>query len=86
MAYDQTRDSSLGMLDVSHLFEPSITYLALRKETYLRQYLTAFIEMYAPHLDCALANNALDITRISNDVLLLPTHGRSCSMAAKRFC
>ncbi len=43
MAYDPTRDSSLGMVDASHLFAPSITYLALRKETYLRRYLTAFI-------------------------------------------
>ncbi|WP_232821519.1 LysR substrate-binding domain-containing protein [Acidithiobacillus ferrivorans] len=85
MAYDSTRDSSLGMLDASHFFEPSITYLALRKETYLRQYLTAFIELYAPHLDCTLANSALDMTRISKDASRLPTHESSCNVAVKGF-
>lgn len=85
MAYDPMRGLSLGVVDVSHFFDPSITYLALRKEIYLRQYSAASIEMYAPYPDRASVNNALDIARVSRNMSLLPTHNRSCGIAAKRF-
>ena len=84
MAYDPMRNLNLGMVDVSYLVDPRITYPALRKETYLRQYLAAFIEMYAPHPDRASVNNALDIARVSGNISPLPTHNRSCGIAAKR--
>ena len=59
MAYDPTRDSTLGVVDASHLFEPSTTYLALRQGSYLRLYVYAFIEIFAPHLDRLTVDMAL---------------------------
>lgn len=43
MAYDEKRDSGLAMLDVSHLFPPNTTYLGLRRDVFLRQYMLDFI-------------------------------------------
>jgi LysR family cys regulon transcriptional activator len=50
MAVDPVRDSSLQLIDASHLFEPSTTRIGLRRNTYLRGYVFDFIEMFAPHL------------------------------------
>lgn len=60
MAYDPIRDKKLEVLDASHLFDPSTTYLALRQGTYLRGYLYTFIALYAPHLDRNTVDQALD--------------------------
>lgn len=43
MAYDTERDNNLAMLDVSHLFPPSTTYLGVRKDAFLRSYMYDFI-------------------------------------------
>ena len=51
MAYDPNRDGHLAMLDASHLFEPSMTRIGIRRGTYLRGFTYAFIELFAPHLD-----------------------------------
>ena len=50
MAYDETRDPGLRLLDASHLFEASMTRIAVRRNAYLRRYVYDFIEMFAPHL------------------------------------
>lgn len=50
MAAD-TRDDDLVVIDASHLFEPSITRLGIRKGTFMRGYLYHFIEKLAGHLD-----------------------------------
>ncbi|OGI48110.1 MAG: transcriptional regulator CysB [Candidatus Muproteobacteria bacterium RBG_16_65_34] len=50
MAFNPERDTTLRAVDVSDLFEPSTTYLAVRRSAYLRGYVYAFIEMFAPHL------------------------------------
>jgi len=50
MAYDKQEDKSLRVIDASHLFEPSITRLGIRRNSYLRGYAYDFIEMFAPHL------------------------------------
>ena len=50
MAFDPAKDRDLGMLDASHLFEPSTTRIGIRRNAYLRGYAYDFIEMFAPHL------------------------------------
>ncbi|MDR3087446.1 MAG: CysB family HTH-type transcriptional regulator [Azoarcus sp.] len=50
MAFDPTMDRSLGMIDAAHLFESSLTRIALRRRAWLRGYVFAFIEGFAPHL------------------------------------
>ena len=65
MAFDPAADRSLGMSDAAHLFESSTTRLGLRRNAYLRGYVYAFIELFAPHLtrrmvDVALAGGGED--------------------------
>jgi LysR family cys regulon transcriptional activator len=50
MAYDPARDTGLRLIDAAHLFEPSTTRIAVRRNAYLRRYVYDFIEMFAPHL------------------------------------
>lgn len=47
-------DDDLVVLDASHLFEPSITKIAFRRGTFLRGFMSAFIEEFAPHLSSKL--------------------------------
>lgn len=51
MAYDRDRDSNLAVLDASHLFPPSTTYLGIRRDTFLRGYMYGFIQLLAPDFD-----------------------------------
>ncbi|WP_374487149.1 HTH-type transcriptional regulator CysB [Zoogloea sp.] len=65
MAYDPVVDKDLGMLDAAHLFASSTTRIGLRKNAWLRGYIYAFIECFAPHLsrrvvDAALAGGGQD--------------------------
>lgn len=65
MAWDAAADKSLGMSDAAHLFESSTTRIGLRRNAYLRGYVYAFIELFAPHLtrkmvDVALAGGGED--------------------------
>ncbi len=50
MAFNPKRDRNLRALDLSHLFQPSTTRVAFRKNEYLRGYVYDFFEMFAPHL------------------------------------
>jgi LysR family transcriptional regulator, cys regulon transcriptional activator len=50
MAYDQKRDEGLVMLDASHVFPASTTYLGVKRQTVLRGYLLEFIAQLVPHL------------------------------------
>ncbi len=50
MAFVPERDKQLRMLDAAHLFQPSTTRIAIRKNEYLRGYAYDFIELFAPHL------------------------------------
>ena len=59
MAYDKERDANLSMLDVSHLFPPSTTYIGVRKDAYLRGYMLGFIELLAPQFNRKTVNAAL---------------------------
>ena len=58
MAFDAERDKNLGMMDTSHLFPDSTTYLGVRRDMYLRGFLYDFIGLIAPHLSRAAVNAA----------------------------
>jgi LysR family cys regulon transcriptional activator len=59
MAYDPKRDRSLRAIDASHLFEPSVTRIGIRRNSYLRGYAYEFIEMFVPHLTRTVVERAL---------------------------
>ena len=59
MAWDKDADSDLVALDAGHLFEPSVTRIGFRRDAFLRGYMYDFIEMWAPHLDAQLVNEAV---------------------------
>ena len=50
IAYDEERDRTLRAIDVGHLFEVNMTRLAFRRGAFLRGYVYAFIETFAPPL------------------------------------
>jgi len=50
VAYNPVRDSKLRLLNVENVLSPSILYISLRQDTYLRRFMFEFISMYAPHL------------------------------------
>jgi LysR family transcriptional regulator, cys regulon transcriptional activator len=50
LAYEKRRDRNLRAMDASHLFEPNTIHIGIRRNHYLRSYMYAFIEMFAPHL------------------------------------
>ncbi len=62
MAYDTERDAHLAMIDVSHLFPDSTTYLGVRKDAFLRGYMYGFIELISPHFNRAAVNEALKLS------------------------
>lgn len=59
MAYDAAVDKDLGMLDAAHLFESSTTRIGVRRNAWLRGYVYAFIEIFAPHLSRRVVELAL---------------------------
>ncbi|HMW18169.1 MAG TPA: CysB family HTH-type transcriptional regulator [Accumulibacter sp.] len=50
MAYSAEKDHGLMMIPVPHLFPESTTHLAVRRGTYLRSYVLAFIEKICPEI------------------------------------
>lgn len=59
MAYDSKTDAELAMLDASHLFPPSTTYLALRRDSFMREYFYDFIHLLVPTLSRKALHRAL---------------------------
>ncbi|GAA4331706.1 CysB family HTH-type transcriptional regulator [Pigmentiphaga soli] len=51
VAFDPAEDRRLRAIQADHLFESNMTWVAVRKGAYLRNYAVSFIEMFAPHLD-----------------------------------
>lgn len=51
MAYNPERDMNLRMLDASHLFPASTTYLGLRRDAFLRDYVYDFLHILVPELN-----------------------------------
>jgi LysR family cys regulon transcriptional activator len=60
MAHDMKEDPDLVALDASHLFAPSTTMIGCRRGTFLRGYMYDFIELFAPHLDRELIDQAFE--------------------------
>lgn len=50
IAYDRVRDAGLTLLDASHLFESSVSRIAVRRGRTQRDYTYRFIELLAPEL------------------------------------
>ena len=59
MAYDPAEDHRLGMVEAAHLFESSTTRIGVRRRAWLRGYVYAFIEGFAPHLTRQMVEQAL---------------------------
>ncbi len=59
MAYIPERDKHLRMLEAGHLFQPSTTRIAIRRNEYLRGYTYDFIELFASHLTRDVVAKAL---------------------------
>jgi LysR family transcriptional regulator, cys regulon transcriptional activator len=59
IAFDTERDRTLRALDARSLFEVNLTRLAIRRGAWLRGYVYAFIEAFAPTLTRALVEGAL---------------------------
>jgi len=53
------KDNDLVMLDTGHLFDSSVTSLAIRKNAVLRAYVYEFISIFASHLNKEVINKAL---------------------------
>ena len=60
MAFEAGRDRGFVKLDAGHLFAPSTTRLALRRNVFLRGYVHAFIALFAPKYDRAAVDAALE--------------------------
>jgi LysR family cys regulon transcriptional activator len=58
IAFDDERDRHLRALDARHLFADNMTRLAVRRSAYLRDYIYAFIQTFAPPLDRAAVDAA----------------------------
>jgi LysR family cys regulon transcriptional activator len=58
MAFDPVLDADLVALDASHLFQSSITHIGCRKGTFMRRYMYDFIELFAPHLNHRVVDDA----------------------------
>ena len=59
MAREEDVDDDLVFIDASHLFEPSITHIGMRREVFLRNYMYDFIESFAEHLERPLLERVL---------------------------
>ena len=49
-AYEAEKDTGIVAIEASHLFQPSITHMAIKRGRYLRQFNFDFIELFAPQL------------------------------------
>lgn len=59
IAFEAERDTGLRALDAGALFGINLTRLAVRRGTYLRGYVYAFIESFAPTLNRAVVERSL---------------------------
>lgn len=59
MAFDPARDHGVRLINADHLFEPSTTRIALRRNAWLRGYVYDFIELFAPQLKREVITTAL---------------------------
>jgi LysR family cys regulon transcriptional activator len=72
IAFDPDRDRTLEAIEAGHLFEHNLTRLAFRRNAFLRSYVYAFIETFAPPLnrqrvDEAVAQAARTVSKAGTD-------------------
>ena len=60
IAFEAERDTALRALDAGALFGINLTRLAVRRGSYLRSYVYAFIESFAPMLNRTLVEKTLN--------------------------
>lgn len=65
MAFIPERDRHLRMIEAAHLFKPSTTRIAIRKNEYLRGYTYDFIELFAPHLTREVVARAMHVSPLT---------------------
>jgi LysR family cys regulon transcriptional activator len=58
VAYHPLKDVGLRLLDCNHLFEKNITWIAVRRGQFLRNFVYRFIELCNPELNESLVRNA----------------------------
>jgi len=61
MACSTEHDSDLLILDAGHLFARATTKIGFRRGTFLREYMYAFMEEFAPHLTREVVDTALGL-------------------------
>ncbi|MEO6321978.1 MAG: transcriptional regulator, partial [Polaromonas sp.] len=66
IAYEAERDTALRALDAGALFGINLTKLAVRRGSYLRSYVYAFIESFAPALNRAIVEKTLSDGRAAS--------------------
>ena len=59
IAFEAERDLALRAIDAGELFGINLTKLAVRRGTYLRGYVYAFVESFAPMLTRSIVEQAL---------------------------
>jgi len=64
MSFIPERDKHLRMLEAGHLFKPSTTRIAIRRNEYLRGYTYDFIELFAPHLTREAVTRAMHLANL----------------------
>ncbi|MDO9053518.1 MAG: HTH-type transcriptional regulator CysB [Gallionella sp.] len=64
MSFIPERDKHLRMLEAGHLFKPSTTRIAIRRNEYLRGYTYDFIELFAPHLTREAVTRSMHLAKM----------------------
>ena len=75
VAYETERDTQLRAVDAGPLFGINTTKLAVRRGSYLRGYVYAFIEAFAPTLTRSVVDAALDVDPAPGAVRAAPQLG-----------
>ena len=75
VAYEAERDTQLRAVDAGPLFGINTTKLAVRRGSYLRGYVYAFIEAFAPTLTRSVVDAALDVDPAPGVVRAAPQRG-----------
>jgi LysR family cys regulon transcriptional activator len=60
VAYEPELDSDLALVDASHLFPIHTTWVGFRRGTLLRNYAYDFMQLFGPHLNRRLIEQAIE--------------------------
>lgn len=72
VAFEAERDTRLRAVDVGHLFGINVTKIAVRRGVYLRAFVYAFIEAFAPSLTRSVVEEALGTSVVAGKDEPLP--------------